>query len=213
MQTTQTANWTQDTFESLDALQASLNSLQAHHRLRQPASCPDDLINFATNDYLGLSQHPRLIEAAKLACSQGVGTGGSRLVTGTLDIHRILEAELAQWMGFPRALVFNSGYQANVGLLSAMVNRGDWVFMDKLNHASLIDGCMMAQGQLKRYPHGDFERLESMLKDSQPKDTQKASRHQRFIVSDTLFSMDGDIAPLYRLLDLAQQYGAWLILD
>ena len=214
MPTLESTAWTQnDTFESLETLQASLNSLQAHHRLRKPASCPADLINFATNDYLGLSQHPRLIEAAQSACTQGVGTGGSRLVTGTLDTHRILEAELAQWMGFPRALVFNSGYQANVGVLSAMINRDDWVFMDKYNHASLIDGCMMAHGQLKRYPHGDFERLEALLKDSLKDGSSKNKGRQRFIVTDTLFSMDGDIAPVYRLLDLAQQYGAWLVLD
>lgn len=200
------------------SLRDTLDALSAKHRLRQLKTISDvhrpeitmrgkRIVDFSNNDYLGFAQNPILIEAASEALkTYGVGSAASRLISGTLDIHTQLEHEVAQWKQTPSALVFNSGYQANVGILSALASRHDWIASDKLNHASLIDGGLLSRAHFERYPHLDTERLEALLEKA-PKDAQK------FIVSDTVFSMDGDIAPLKTLYELSERYDAWLILD
>lgn len=200
------------------SLQAVLNQLAEQHRLRrlktieQPKAAEitfnhHRVVNFCSNDYLGFSQHPALIEASQKALVEyGVGTGGARLIGGTYDLHTQLEQQLVVFKQTEAALVFNSGYQANVGILSALVNRHDVIFADRLNHASLLDGALLSRARLVRYPHNDVEALENLLKRTQ-------TSGQRFIVTDTVFSMDGDLAPLKALYHLATRYDAWLILD
>jgi 8-amino-7-oxononanoate synthase len=165
------------------------------------------VLDFCNNDYLGLSQHPRLIEAAREAlATYGTGTGGARLIGGTFDLHTELETAVAAFKGTPAALVFNSGYQANVGVLSALVGRHDTLFADRLNHASLVDGALLSRALHVRYPHLDLGALEKGLAEA-------TVGNKKFIVTDTVFSMDGDLAPLAELYDLAVKYEAWLILD
>lgn len=199
-------------------LRKTLDRLEKEHRLRRSrvVSSPQRpeieidgqrAVDFCSNDYLGFSRHPRLIEAARETLEgYGTGTGGARLIGGTLDLHAHLEEQLALFKGTEAALLFNSGYQANLGLLSALVGRHDLIFSDRLNHASLVDGAMLSRGKLVRYPHLDVGWLEERLRLS-PKGVGK------FIVTDTVFSMDGDLAPLETLFDLATRYDAWLILD
>ncbi len=199
-------------------LEQALQKAADAHRLRKlktsiPITRPEILlenrrvIDFCSNDYLGLSQHPALVEAAQAALhSHGVGTGGARLIGGTTELHMQLEALLARFKGTEAALVFNSGYQANVGILSGLVRRNEVIFADKLNHASLVDGAILSRAKVIRYPHLDMAVLESALAKT-PAETGK------YIVTDTVFSMDGDLAPLETLLALAERYDAWLILD
>ncbi len=161
---------------------------------------------FCSNDYLGLASHPALIAAAQAGAMQyGVGAGASHLVLGHTRAHEELEQQLAGFVGLPRALLFSTGYMANLGIVTALVGREDAVFADRLNHASLNDACLLARAQLKRYAHHDLAQLERLL---------AASRARRkLIVVDAVFSMDGDIAPLPELLALAERYDAWLLLD
>jgi glycine C-acetyltransferase len=165
-----------------------------------------EVINLCSNNYLGLADHPALKEAATDAIKKyGVGTSASRLISGTTTLHRKLEEKIASFKGTEAALVFNSGYTANVGIISAMVGRGDIIFGDKLNHASIVDGCILSGAQLKRYPHCDTAALEKML--------QENNGVRRLIVTDTVFSMDGDIAPLPELVKLAKKYNCMLMVD
>jgi len=165
------------------------------------------VLDFSSNDYLGLSQHPVLIEAAQLATAQyGTGTGGSRLIGGTLDLHTQLEEKLARFKGTEKALVFNSGYQANIGVLSALIHRSDHIFADRLNHASLVDGAILSRATVHRYRHLDMQHLQLLLEKT-------PSHAKKWIITDSVFSMDGDLAPLDQLHQLAGQYEAGLILD
>jgi 8-amino-7-oxononanoate synthase len=171
---------------------------------------PRNLLGFCSNDYLGLANHPALIEAiAEGARLYGAGSGASHLVSGHSQAHDALENLLAEWMSpaIPqaRALIFSTGYMANLALLTALGDAQATIFSDKLNHASLIDGAMLAKAQVQRYPHGDLAALERQL--------QACSTPLRLIVTDTVFSMDGDRADLPALLALAERYDAWLILD
>lgn len=164
------------------------------------------LISFCSNDYLGLSAHPALIEAACTgARAWGVGSGASHLVSGHLTPHAELEAKLADFVGFPRALLFSTGYMANLGIVPALLGRADAVFADRLNHASLIDAAQLARADHQRYPHCDLAALERLLANSQAK--------RKLILTDAVFSMDGDLAPVPQLLALAERYDAWLYLD
>jgi 8-amino-7-oxononanoate synthase len=164
------------------------------------------LISFCSNDYLGLANDPALIEAACAgARAWGVGSGASHLVSGHLEPHEALEQALAAFTGFPRALLFSTGYMANLGILPALVGRGDTVFSDRLNHASLIDAVQLSRADSQRYPHGDLTTLERQLAAS------KARR--KLILTDAVFSMDGDLAPLPALLELAERFDAWLVID
>ena len=165
-----------------------------------------ELISFCSNDYLGLANDPALIAAACAgAQTWGVGSGASHLVSGHLEPHQALEERLAAFTGFPRALLFSTGYLANLGIVPALVGRGDAVFADKLNHASLIDAMQLARADSQRYAHGDLAALERLLAGSSAK--------RKLIVSDAVFSMDGDLAPLPGLLELAERFDAWLLVD
>jgi 8-amino-7-oxononanoate synthase len=164
-------------------------------------------VQFASNDYLGLAADPRLAEAAAEALrAQGAGAGASGLITGHTEAHQALEAELAAFEGTEAALVFSSGYAANVGTISALVGRGDVVFSDQWNHASIIDGCRLSRADVVVYPHGDVAALQQHLR-------RAAGYRRRLIVSDTLFSMHGDVAPLEPLAELARRYEAMLMVD
>ncbi|RLU02367.1 MAG: 8-amino-7-oxononanoate synthase [Ketobacter sp.] len=163
------------------------------------------LLNFCSNDYLGLASHPRVIDAAKQAMEQfGFGSGASHLVIGHSRVHHELEERLADWVGRRRALLFSTGYMANLGVISALVERGDTVLEDKLNHASLLDGAQLSRGQLQRYHHNDVDSLRQRL-------VQSSGR--TLVVTDSVFSMDGDVAPLQEISELCQQHNAWLMVD
>ena len=164
------------------------------------------LANFASNDYLGLAGHPRIRAAAHAAIDEyGFGAGSSPIVAGHSRPHQEAEAAFARFTGLPRALLFPSGYAANLGILTALADRSAEIFGDRLNHACLNDGAVLSRAAFRRYPHGDLGRLESMLAAS------KAA--VRVIATDAVFSMDGDIAPVADLLALAERHDAWLVLD
>lgn len=165
-----------------------------------------ELLAFASNDYLGLASHPALADAmAEGARRWGAGSGASHLVSGHLAPHQQLEDALAALLGFPRALTFSTGYLANLAVIPTLTGRGDAVFADKLNHASLIDGVRLSLADSQRYPHNDMAALERQLAAS--------PAPCKLIASDAVFSMDGDLAPLHELLALAERYDAWLLLD
>lgn len=165
------------------------------------------LRNFASNDYLNLAQDPRLIEAARTALSTGgVGAKASALVSGRTPWHAQLEHVLAAFEHQEAAVVFPTGYAANVGTLTALIGREDVVFCDRLNHASLIDGCRLSQARMRVYRHDALRKLEDHLQSA-------TGFRRRYIVTDTVFSMDGDIAPLAALCDLADRHEAILIVD
>jgi 8-amino-7-oxononanoate synthase len=165
------------------------------------------LINFSANDYLALAADPRLIAAAhEAALREGWGAGASPLVTGHSQSHRELEERLAQFMGAEAALLFPSGFAANSGTIAALVGRGDVVIGDQKNHASLIDGCRLSRAEVQVYLPRDMARLAELLRES-------AGFRRRLIVTDTLFSMDGDLAPLADLVELAARHRAMLMID
>jgi 8-amino-7-oxononanoate synthase len=161
---------------------------------------------FCSNDYLGLAAHPELIEAAREGAARfGVGAGASHLLLGHSTAHHELEQRLAAFAGLPRALLFSTGYLANLGAVTALVGREDAIFADRLNHASLNDAALLARAQFKRYAHADLDSLERQL---------AASRARRkLVVTDAVFSMDGDIAPVPELIALCERFDAWLLVD
>jgi glycine C-acetyltransferase/8-amino-7-oxononanoate synthase len=166
-----------------------------------------ELLLMASNDYLGLSQHPQLISAGARAAEQwGAGSGAARLISGSSALFDALEKRLADFKHTQAALVFSTGYMANLGLLSALAGADDIIFSDELNHASIIDGCRLSRARVSVYPHVDIAALETQLQ-------QSGHYRRRIIVTDALFSMDGDIAPLPRLLELARTHDAVLIVD
>ena len=165
-----------------------------------------EYLNFCSNDYLGLANHPALREALARASAQfGVGSGASHLITGHGRCHEALETALARFVRRDRALLFSTGYMANLGTLSALVSRGDAVFADRLVHASLIDGALLSRARLKRYAHGDAAHLDRLLA--------KSAARRKLVVTDGVFSMDGDIAPLAELAPVCARHGAWLLVD
>ncbi len=164
------------------------------------------LINFCGNDYLGLANHPLLVAAFKKAADEfGVGSGASHLVCGHSHYHHALEQQLAAFCGRPRALLFSTGYMANLGVIQALVGNGDAVFEDRLNHASLIDGGLASGARFRRYLHADAASLASQLAGSEAR--------RKLVVTDGVFSMDGDVAPLAMLADVCEQHQAWLMVD
>lgn len=203
---------------SQESYQQALDDLQAAGQLRRIREVePDGLphcvvegqpaIHFSSNDYLGLSRDPRLAEAAIEAIGRyGTGTGSSRLIAGTNRLVMRLEETLAAFKGTEAALVFNSGYQANVAILQAVLQPGDYVFCDRLNHASLMDGVLLSGAKWTRYRHLDLRHLEEKLAKT-PRETRK------WIVTDSVFSMDGDYPDLKAVADLAEQYGAMTLVD
>ena len=167
-----------------------------------------DYLDFSSNDYLGLSTHPKLKNAATIALEHfGPGAGASRLLSGDLDIHHELEEKTALLKGKDCALVFNSGYQANVGLLSALYHRGDVIFSDRLNHASIIDGVALSGARLCRFRHNDMEHLRYLLEQERHK------FKEALIITETIFSMDGDRAPLSDLVNLKESFNCFLMVD
>jgi glycine C-acetyltransferase len=197
-----------------DELQA-LKSASLYRRLRSVASDQGPtlmvdgraVLNFSSNNYLGLANHPALREAAIDAIARyGCGSGASRLISGNMTLHEELEIKLAQLKGTEAALVFNSGYQANTGIIPTLVGDGDVVFSDALNHASLIDGCRLSRAKIVVYRHCDVDQLEHALKHA-PRSSRK------LIVTESLFSMDGDEAPLKEIVELSEKYGAMTMVD
>jgi 8-amino-7-oxononanoate synthase len=169
------------------------------------------VLSFASNDYLGLANHPRVVEASMRAMKRfGLGSGASHMVTGHTRLHEELETRLAQFVMLPKALVFGSGYAANLGMLTALAGRGDVIFADKLNHACLNDGAQLSHATFKRYAHNDIDKLRVQLADW---DKNGSNGARKLIVTDAVFSMDGDIANVPELLALAEQHDALLVLD
>lgn len=203
---------------SMDAtLQAQLNLRREEHlyrtRLNVASGCSStlsvegrSLINFCSNDYLGLASHPDISLALKQAADlYGTGSGASHLVSGHSVVHQKLEEQLAEYSGRPRALLFSTGYMANMGAINALVGRRDLVLQDQLNHASLLDGGRLSQADFKRYKHVDMASLEQRLEQS--------SAERKLVVSDGVFSMDGNLAPLSEISTLAEKHSAWLMVD
>ncbi|WP_153116362.1 8-amino-7-oxononanoate synthase [Rhodocyclus tenuis] len=165
-----------------------------------------ELVSFASNDYLGLASDAALIEAAIAGAQEwGVGAGASALVSGHFAPHAELERRLAAFVGRERALLFGTGYLANLGIVPTLVGRGDAVFSDRLNHASLIDAVQLSRADSHRYGHNDIGMLERLL--------ERSSARRKLILTDAVFSMDGDLAPLPELFSLAERYDAWLVVD
>ncbi|HEY5044873.1 MAG TPA: 8-amino-7-oxononanoate synthase [Solirubrobacteraceae bacterium] len=167
-----------------------------------------------SNNYLGLADHPRVREAAADAAMRwGVGAGASRLVSGTMTIHRRLEERLAAWKGSEACLLFGSGYLANIGTIGALAGRGDIVFSDELNHASIIDGCRLSKAEVMVYRHLDLEHLAWSLRRHGSDGRHGNDGRRRLVVTDSVFSMDGDVAPLMEIVELAKEYGARVMVD
>ena len=165
------------------------------------------VILLSSNDYLGLSTHPQVIQAAIKATERyGTGSGASRLVSGTLPPHAALENALATFKGADASLVFGAGYLANIGVIPNLIGRGDLIFADRLCHASLIDGCRLSQADFRVFRHGDCAHLEALLR-------RRASNRRTLIITEGLFSMDGDVAPLAELVVLAERYDAMMYVD
>jgi 8-amino-7-oxononanoate synthase len=205
----------------LDRLQQKLHELDTQHlsRQRRTVSTPHapcmtvdgrPIVAFCSNDYLGLAADPRVVEALQQgAALYGAGSGASHLISGHSDAHAALENKLAEflspWVPSARALYFSTGYMANLALISALADKDAEIFSEALNHASLIDGARLARAKLSVYPHRDLQALDEQLRQSQAK--------EKLVITDAVFSMDGDIAPLRELLLLCEQHGAWLLVD
>jgi 8-amino-7-oxononanoate synthase len=204
-------------FAALTRLQDGLAALKAEHLERrrrlldgaQGAHVTIDgqrVVSFCSNDYLGLAADPALVAVAHAALDAcGVGAGAAHLITGHHRFHDEFETEFAHFVGKPAALLFSTGYLANLGVLTALASRHAEVFADKLNHASLVDAAQLAGASFTRYRHNDLAQLEGQLAASKAQD--------KVIVSDLVFSMDGDVAPVDALLELAERFDAWLYLD
>ncbi len=165
-----------------------------------------ELLSFCSNDYLGLANHPELIAALKRGADEyGVGSGAAHLVNGHSHAHHALEEELAAFTNRPRALLFSTGYMANLGVAGALLGRGDSAFEDRLNHASLLDAGLLSGARLVRYAHADPAALEAKL--------QASKSEEKLVLTDGVFSMDGDIAPLPALAEAAMPNGAWMMVD
>ncbi|MBK9161797.1 MAG: 8-amino-7-oxononanoate synthase [Nitrosomonadales bacterium] len=163
-------------------------------------------LSFCSNDYLGLANHPQLKEALQQGVQQwGAGAGAAHLVSGHFTPHHELEQQLAAFVGKPAALLFSTGYMANLGVVQALVGKDDTVFADKLNHASLNDAMLLSRAKVQRYRHGDMAQLDSLLA--------KQQGGRKLVITDAVFSMDGDIAPLPELLALCEKHDAWLLVD
>jgi len=200
-----------------DQLQPALDQRRADNLYRQRAligspqgphlTCNGrPMLSFSSNDYLGLANHPEVVDALGVASQRyGVGSGASHLVVGHSDCHHELEQALASFVGRERALLFSTGYMANLGVIHALAQRGDCVFEDRLNHASLLDGGLLSTAKFLRYRHNDMEHLENQLL--------KSDARRKLIVVDGVFSMDGDFADLPALSRLAKKYDAWLMVD
>jgi 8-amino-7-oxononanoate synthase len=190
---------------------AALGLLRSRRTLDSPQS-PHIVVDgksylaFCSNDYLGLADHPQLISALQQGAQQwGVGAGAAHLVSGHFAPHHRLETRLAVFVDKPAALLFSTGYMANLGVVQALTGKADTVFADKLNHASLNDAMLLSRAQVKRYRHGDMAQLSALL--------EQTTSGRKLVITDAVFSMDGDLAPLPELLALCEQHDAWLLVD
>ncbi len=201
----------------LSELEAALDQRRQQHLYRQrkvleSAQAAEVVVdgrrclNFCSNDYLGLASHPELVAAFQQAANDfGVGSGASHLVCGHSTVHHQLEEALAAFTGRDRALLFSTGYMANLGVINALLGKDDYVFEDKLNHASLLDGGLLSRARFQRFLHNDTDNLQRRLS--------KAGEGRKLIAVDGVFSMDGDLAPLPELAEQARQHHAWLMVD
>ncbi len=199
-------------------LQQELNKLKETNLLREPKIIENtdgriitingkEYLNFCSNNYLGLTHHPKVVQVAIEATKKfGTGAGASRLITGTTILHKQLEEKLAKLKGKEAAIVFPTGYMANLGTISSLLDEKDTVIIDRLNHASIIDACKLSKAKLQVYPHKDMKALEKIL--------QKSDKYQkRLIVTDHVFSMDGDMAPVDEISKLAEKHDATVMID
>lgn len=174
-------------------------------RWRHIAERDEGLVSFASNDYLGLSQHPAVVAGARAALDRwGAGAGAARLVAGALPVHAELEAALAGWKREPAALLFPTGFAANLGVLGTFAGAGVRVLSDERNHASIVDGCRLSRAEICVYRHGDVDHVEELL---------RSAPGRAVVVTDTVFSMDGDVAPVDALAERCRAHGALLVLD
>ncbi len=201
--------WIDDELQNLHQ-----NGLYNHIRtLRSPQGAwlvvdGKKVLNFCSNNYLGLANHPRIVAAARQAMEKyGVGPGAVRTIAGTMDLHVKLDERLAEFKGVDAAITFQSGFTANLGTIPALVGKGDAIFSDELNHASIIDGCRLSRAKIIRYAHCDAADLEKQLKE------QRANYRRALVVTDGVFSMDGDVAPLDEIYNVTRNYEAILMVD
>ncbi|MGH8933044.1 MAG: aminotransferase class I/II-fold pyridoxal phosphate-dependent enzyme, partial [Egibacteraceae bacterium] len=191
---------------TLDELEAGGLRRAPRHRATAAGPHADGLVNLSSNDYLGLAGDPIVVEAAReAAAGWGAGSGASRLVTGGTALHRELERVIARWKRAEDAVVFSSGYLANVGTVPALVGHGDLVCSDALNHASIVDACRLSRAEVRVYPHRDLDALDRLLGAS--------TARRRLIVTDGVFSMDGDAADLLAMCEVAESHGAMVMVD
>jgi 8-amino-7-oxononanoate synthase len=202
-----TARWAADELRQL----SELGLLRHLEPLQSPQGAViriagEELINFSSNDYLGLAGDVRLARAVVQGLRErGVGAGASRLLVGDSDAHRFLEQKIARWMNSESALLFNTGYAANSGILPALCGPGDAIFSDALNHASLVDGCRLSRATIAVYPHVDLMALDRLLRSTPGR--------RRLVCTEAVFSMDGDQAPVAEMIDLCRRHGAALLVD
>jgi glycine C-acetyltransferase len=201
--------------EAAAAELAAIRDAGLSRSLREVESCQEptvvidgrEFVLLCSNNYLGLASHPEVTAAAREAIGNaGASAVSSRLISGHMSAHRQLEERIAEWKGTQRALCFSTGYQANIGAITTLVGRGDVVVSDELNHASLIDGCRLSRAQVAVYRHNDVEHLRSVL-------NEHGSARRKLVVTESVFSMDGDIAPLADISAAAREHGAWLMVD
>lgn len=198
--------------EELDALRQKhlFRTLRVLEGQQLPEACFDgrSVINLSSNNYLGLNTHRRLVEAAKQATELfGVGSGAVRTIAGTMQIHMELEEAIARFKQVEASVVFQSGFTANAGTVSSILGKGDLIISDELNHASIIDGSRLSRAEIRVFPHKDLNRLEDILKET------AGFSGKKLLITDGVFSMDGDIAPLPALVELGERYGAILMID
>ena len=202
------SEWRDWTREQLISIEASgqwrtpvpFDSVGVHAQVRGRS-----IINFAANDYLGLASHSKVIAAAQVAVERwGAGAGAARLVTGTRSLHAQLETEIAQWKGMSKALVFPTGYAANLGVLTVFGTADTTIFSDALNHASIVDGCRLAKARTVVFRHNDLEHLDHLLRET---------HGRKLVVTEAIFSMDGDRAPVPEIAALCARHGALLVVD
>ena len=198
--------------EELDALRQKhlFRNLRVLEGRQLPEACFDghSVINLSSNNYLGLNTHRRLVDAAKQATEAfGVGSGAVRTIAGTMQIHMELEEAIARFKHVEASVVFQSGFTANAGTVSSILGKGDLIISDELNHASIIDGCRLSRAEIRVFPHKDLNRLEEILKEA------ASFPGKKLLITDGVFSMDGDIAPLPALVELGERYGAILMVD
>ena len=201
-----------------DALGADLDAIEAAglwRELREVESAQEptvvlrgrEVLLFCSNNYLGLANHPDVVEAAREAAGRyGASAGSSRLISGHMAAHRALEDRICAWKGLPAALVFSTGYQANLGAITSLTGPDDVVLSDSLNHASIIDATRLARSQTRIFRHNDLDHLEQLLREA-------GSARRVLVVTEAIFSMDGDAAPLAEMGALTRRYGAWLMVD